>query len=98
MADGLIAATAAAHTKIIGTRKVDDFSDTRIPVINPWNQQGYGCFLRTLTRGKVRCAKLGKMVARQPPAVGLVINLKTAKMLDLTIPPAILDPDDEVIE
>ena len=38
MADGLIAATAAVHTKIIVTRNVDDFADTRIPLINPWNQ------------------------------------------------------------
>jgi predicted nucleic acid-binding protein len=36
MADGLIAATAAIHDKIIVTRNVDDFKDTRIPVINPW--------------------------------------------------------------
>jgi len=36
MADGLIAATAAVHSKIIVTRNVDDFADTRIPVINPW--------------------------------------------------------------
>jgi predicted nucleic acid-binding protein len=36
MADGLIAATAAIHNKIIVTRNVDDFADSRIPVINPW--------------------------------------------------------------
>ena len=38
MADGLIAATAAVHSKIIVTRNVEDFSDTGLPVINPWNQ------------------------------------------------------------
>jgi predicted nucleic acid-binding protein len=38
MADGLIAATAMVHTKIIVTRNVEDFSDTPIPIINPWNQ------------------------------------------------------------
>jgi toxin FitB len=37
MADGLIAATAVVHTKIIVTRNVLDFSDTQIPVIDPWN-------------------------------------------------------------
>jgi len=36
MADALIAATAAIHSKIIVTRNVDDFADSRIPVINPW--------------------------------------------------------------
>jgi len=38
VADALIAATAVVHGKIIVTRNVDDFSDTRIPVINPWNE------------------------------------------------------------
>jgi predicted nucleic acid-binding protein len=38
MADGLIAATAVVHTKIIVTRNVDDFSDAAVPVINPWNR------------------------------------------------------------
>jgi toxin FitB len=37
MADGLIAATAVVHTKIIVTRNVEDFSDVGIPVINPWS-------------------------------------------------------------
>ena len=37
MADGLIAATAAIHSKIIVTRNVEDFSDVSIPVIDPWN-------------------------------------------------------------
>jgi predicted nucleic acid-binding protein len=39
MADRLIAATAAVHAKIIVTRNVEDFSDTRLPVVNPWNRQ-----------------------------------------------------------
>ena len=37
-AAALIAATAAVHGKIIVTRNVEDFSDTRLPVINPWNR------------------------------------------------------------
>lgn len=36
VADGLIAATAIVHIKIIVTRNVEDFSDIGIPVINPW--------------------------------------------------------------
>jgi predicted nucleic acid-binding protein len=36
--DGLIAATAAVHGKIIVTRNVTDFADTRVPLINPWDQ------------------------------------------------------------
>ena len=38
MADGLIAATAAVHGKIIVTRNVRDFADSLVPVINPWDQ------------------------------------------------------------
>ena len=38
IADGLIAATAAVHAKIIVTRNVEDFSDTQLPLVNPWNQ------------------------------------------------------------
>jgi predicted nucleic acid-binding protein len=36
MADGLIAATAAVHGKIIVTRNVADFADTGLAVVNPW--------------------------------------------------------------
>ncbi len=35
-ADGLIAATAAFYSKILVTRNVADFADTRIPIVNPW--------------------------------------------------------------
>src|SRR5947209_20198456 len=36
IAAALIAATAAIHSKIIVTRNVDHFADSRIPDINPW--------------------------------------------------------------
>jgi predicted nucleic acid-binding protein len=36
--DGLIAAAAAVYGKIIVTRNVTDFADTRVPLINPWDQ------------------------------------------------------------
>lgn len=36
MADGLIAATAVVYAKVIVTRNVADFVDTRIPIVNPW--------------------------------------------------------------
>src|SRR5882672_7830525 len=38
MADGLIAATASIHSKIIVTRNIDDFEDAHVPVINPWER------------------------------------------------------------
>lgn len=37
MADTLIAATVAAHRKILVTRNVADFEDLGIPIIDPWN-------------------------------------------------------------
>lgn len=36
MADGLIAATAIVHGKVIVTRNVTDFADAGVPVVNPW--------------------------------------------------------------
>jgi predicted nucleic acid-binding protein len=36
MADGLIAATAIVHEKILVTRNVADFADLDLPLIDPW--------------------------------------------------------------
>ena len=38
MADGLIAATAIVHDKVVVTRNVADFAETRIGVVNPWER------------------------------------------------------------
>ncbi len=38
MADALITATAVVHAKIIVTRNAQDFSDTGVPVVNPWDR------------------------------------------------------------
>src|SRR5262249_34996950 len=65
----------------------------------------YGSDLTELSRGAatyvdrlLRGAKVGDLPVQYPTKFRLVINLKTAKALGLTVPPSILLRADEVIE
>ena len=93
-------------------RIVDLATRHRLPTMFPWRfyvtaggLMSYGTNVDNLTRrggtlvGKILSgAKPADLPVEQPTKFELVINVKTANALGLTIPPAILDRADQVIE
>jgi putative ABC transport system substrate-binding protein len=93
-------------------RLVDLAAKNRLPAVYPWREgvdagglMAYGPDLADLFRRVatyvdkiLKGAKPGDLPVEQPTKFELVINLKTAKTLGLTIPPSLLARADEIIQ
>jgi putative ABC transport system substrate-binding protein len=93
-------------------RLVDLAAKNRLPTVYPWREgvdagglMAYGPDLADLLRRVatyvdkiLKGAKPADLPIEQPTKFELVINLKTAKALGLTIPPSLLQRADQVIE
>ena len=108
------ALTVLTSTILLGERRrlADLAAKSRLPAVYPWREgvdagglMSYGPDFADLFRRAatyvdkiLKGAKPGDLPVEQPTKFELVINLKTAKALGLTIPPSVLGRADEVIQ
>jgi putative ABC transport system substrate-binding protein len=97
---------------LLAARPAEFAKDRRIPVISGWAELAHSGGLMTygpssskFFRRLAACvkkiaagAKPSEIPIEQPTTFELVINLKTARSIGLTIPPTLLARADEVIE
>ena len=93
-------------------RLVDLAAKNRLPTVFPYREfvdagglMAYGPNFADLSRRAatyvdkiLKGAKPGDLPVEQPTKFELVINLKTAKALGLTIPPSVLGRADQIIQ
>ena len=110
-ADALIVLTSSAFFDE-RRRLVDLAAKNRLPTVYPWREgvdagglMAYGSDLADLSRRAatyvdkiLKGAKPADLPVEQPTKFELTINLKTAKVLGLTIPPSLLARADQVID
>jgi putative ABC transport system substrate-binding protein len=110
--DALLVATVGLPDSPLHRRIVDLAAQNRLPTIFNWRENvvagglmSYGISQRDIHRrtatyvGKIlQGAKPADLPVEQPTKFDLVINLKTAKALGITVPPSLLLLADEVIQ
>jgi putative ABC transport system substrate-binding protein len=109
---GALAVLGSSVFSLEGRRLADLAAKNRLPALYPWREDvdagglmSYGPNAADLLRRAatyvdkiLKGAKPGDLPVEQPTKFELVINLKTAKALGLTIPPSLLQRADEVIQ
>ena len=88
----------ATRSKLPATYPAREFVEAGGLIAYAVNYPGLYFRFATLVDKILKGVKPGEIPVEQPTKFELVINLKTAKMLDLTIPQSLLLRADEVIQ
>jgi putative ABC transport system substrate-binding protein len=93
--DAFIAAASRHRLPLIGTRDFSEAGGLMSYIFDPVDLHAQAAsYIDRILKG----ASPADLPVQQPTKYSLIINLKTAKALGLTVPPSMLDLADEVIE